>query len=75
MPGIWHTMKKEAKKRNILAGILKNLRDEASSKRIFSTNHNTAYFRIYAASYLMGVMKGLTVSAKTQNQVERIIGI
>jgi len=68
-------MKKEDKKRKILADTLRNLRDEASSKRIFNTNHNTAYFRIYAASYLMGVMKGLSVSAKTQNQVEQIIGI
>jgi len=68
-------MKKEAKKRKILADTLRNLRDEAPSKRIFNPNHNTAYFRIYAASYLMGVMKGLTVSTKTQNQVEQIIGI
>jgi len=68
-------MKKEAKKRKILADTLRNLRDEASSKRIFNPNHNTAYFRIYAASYLMGVMKGLLVSTKTQSQVKRIIGI
>jgi len=75
MPRIWHAMKKEVKKRKILADTLINLRDEASSKRIFNKNHNTAYFRIYAASYLMGVMRGLSVSARTRNQVERIIGI
>ena len=68
-------MKKEAKKRKILADTLRNLRNEASSKRIFNKNHNTAYFRIYAASYLMGVMEGLSVSTKTQSQVKQIIGI
>jgi len=68
-------MKKEVKKRKILANILKNLRNEAPSKRIFNRNYNTADFRIYAASYLMGVMRGLSVSAKTRNQIERIMGI
>jgi len=68
-------MKIETEKRQILTNILKNLRNEAPSKRIFNRNHNTADFRIYAASYLMGVMRGLSVSTKTRNQVERIIGI
>jgi len=68
-------MKTEIEKRQILANILKNLRDEAQSKRIFNRNYNTLDFHIYAASYLMGVMRGLSVSIKTRNQVERIIGI
>ena len=68
-------MKTETEKRQILANVLKKLRNEATSKRIFNNNHNTAAFRIYAASYLMGVKRGLSVSVKTQNQVERIIGI
>jgi len=68
-------MKTEIEKKQILANILRKLRNEATSKRIFNNNYNTAAFRIYAASYLMGVMRGLSVSAKTRNQVERIIGI
>ena len=68
-------MKTEAEKRQILPNVLRKLRNEATSKRIFNNNHNTADFRIYAASYLMGVKRGLSVSVKTQNQVERIIGI
>ena len=68
-------MKTEAEKRQILANVLRKLRNEATSKHIFNTNHNTADFRIYAASYLMGVKRGLSVSDKTQNQIKRIIGI
>jgi len=75
MPGIWYGMKKEAKKRKILADTLRNLRNEASSKRIFNKNYNQEDFRMYAASYLMGVIRGLSVSTKTRNQIERIIGI
>ena len=68
-------MKIEAEKRQILANVLKKLRNEATSKRIFNNGHNTAAFRIYAASYLMGVLLGLSVSANTRNQVKQIIGI
>lgn len=68
-------MKTEIEKRQILANILKNLRNEAASKRIFNKNYNQEDFRMYAASYLMGVIRGLSVSTKTRNQIERIIGI
>ena len=68
-------MKTETEKRQILANVLKNLRDGCPSKLIFNKNYNSKDFRIYAASYLMGVMRGLSVSAATRIQVERIIGI
>jgi len=68
-------MKTETEKRQVIADVLKNLRDTTQSKRIFNPNYNTVDFRMYAASYLMGLIRGLSVSTKTQNQVERIIGI
>ena len=62
-------------KRSFLALVLRQLRNEAESKQVFVKHQNTRAYRLYAASYLMGVARGLFASPETKKQIERIIGI
>ena len=66
---------KETDIRRKLAEVIWNLRREGKSSQIFNRHKNSQPFRIYVASYLLGVTKGLGANEETTKQIERIIGI